>query len=175
MSMYLYNGHKFPAHPKTGEEGFDFSFIVLHDKYAELIIANKKGNFYPDGDGYYYAVKKLDAEPVAFLYNGVRLPALPEWDKTAYPYAAIYADSLAEGTYCLMLLPEHLSRGLGGIGWAIPVGTTYYSVEGTAWVYNSYADTGEGIVWDVMWSSYDIIDTNGSVYLVASEPVPVYE
>lgn len=24
------------------------------------------------------------------LYNGVELPALPEWDKTAYPYAYLY-------------------------------------------------------------------------------------
>ncbi|MBR5862186.1 MAG: hypothetical protein IKZ08_02550 [Bacteroidales bacterium] len=33
------------------------------------------------------AVKK---EPIAYLYNGVQLPKLPEWDKEQYPYAAVY-------------------------------------------------------------------------------------
>lgn len=28
-------------------------------------------------------------EPVAYLYNGVRLPKLPEWDREKYPYAYI--------------------------------------------------------------------------------------
>ena len=27
--------------------------------------------------------------PVAYLYNGIRLPALPEWDRGVYPYAYI--------------------------------------------------------------------------------------
>jgi hypothetical protein len=31
-----------------------------------------------------------------YFYNGVELPALPEWDKEAYPYAAIFP--LTNGT-----------------------------------------------------------------------------
>ena len=46
-----------------------------------------------------FAPKK---EPVTYLYNGVRMPALPNWDKTAYPYAAIASlNGNAEGTVAL--------------------------------------------------------------------------
>jgi hypothetical protein len=30
--------------------------------------------------------------PIAYLYNGVQLPPLPEWDREKYPYAVIVAD-----------------------------------------------------------------------------------
>ena len=32
---------------------------------------------------------EVQKQPVAYLYNGVRLPKLPEWDRETYPYATI--------------------------------------------------------------------------------------
>lgn len=76
-----------------------------------------------------------------YLYNGVELPALPEWDKSKYPYAYIVTDP--DGTWVLLrvcnartvirykergpyyILPFGENKGFdwhytSGYGWHIP-------------------------------------------------------
>ena len=40
-----------------------------------------------------HVVSKESVEPIAYSYNGTVWPALPEWDKTTYPYAILYTNT----------------------------------------------------------------------------------
>lgn len=95
-----------PVGDKPAENAMDNKLLVLGCRLGYVIRAHMgKGKIeIPDGvlvssDGYalsdstgrYLCAK--GRTPVAFLYNGVRLPPLPEWDGTAYPYAIIYCES----------------------------------------------------------------------------------
>lgn len=131
------------------------------------------------------------------LYNGVMLPQLPEWDKTAYPYASIVRIPLDDITAymltltskpqaisasyyvtceevfnmdCYMYLPEsgyaefkHASFFFGDEvqmpRLSIPAGELLYSMDAidTTWA----------------WSNHNVCLPNGSVFLAASDPVPV--
>ena len=138
-----------------------------------------------------------------FLYNGVELPDINTvWtDKTAYPYAIITSFDAAlvgySGSSTIYLLdasgvahynnngvcyknPPYLSCSwfcsydpnvcsyLSGMGLPITVGE---------WGGSSPSDIGSGsaqsVVGTVFWSNADILNTDGSVYFAASEPVPV--
>lgn len=136
-------------------------------------------------------------EPVAYLYNGVRLPKLPEWDKTAYPYAVVYR-TLALSWYLFVSeTPWHgtgenhtdiFGAGAGEATENTSAGVTFLYKDNT-WVQQSNSnppklgqmqDTdGDGIAdkgaYCAVWSNHDIIGADNSVLLAASEPIPVYE
>lgn len=140
-------------------------------------------------------------EPVAFLYNGVRLPDIDSvWtDKETYPYAMIWRYRFPDGSqypYADDKTRVYFSN--------LPFGTRKgYTADGRV-MYNPHEEAilhlvsrfpyGE-VDWAVgtevnrlgagsyyqddvifIWSNYDIIDeNNGTLYLAASEPIPVYE
>lgn len=129
-------------------------------------------------------------EPVAYLYNGVRLPKLPEWDREAYPYAVIRKDILST-KFKLLLFSKYkfdldssgvvhfgsLSDAEGddivpGIGYAL--NTT--SSEGWTgyWEADRMAVSMESSLQGPIWTNVDL-EYNGTMYLEASEPIPVYE
>lgn len=129
-------------------------------------------------------------QPVAYLYNGIRLPALPEWDREMYPYAyiiksnssdsyflcvyddrAVY-DEKYEYTPCIVdthgdnkaqLRKYYVSNG----EWAYALGGKVTTPYGLSFAGGS-SDTP-------VWCNTDILNEDGTVYLPASEPVPVYE
>jgi hypothetical protein len=110
-------------------------------------------------------------EPVAYLYNGVRLPKLPE---SELPYAVI---TVGEDTAVLMfrsepptlvptfnfLSPTFVNKDEPTFSYQLAGGSEW--VEHDGYIANQYAD----------WTNTDIFKDDGSVYLTASEPVPVYE
>lgn len=130
-------------------------------------------------------------EPVAWLYNGVRLPKLPEWDRETYPYAVIWHTLV--GAYILFASKTP----------CVGTGNTH-SMSGTAEItttsaglyftksYNE-ADWGGGDeetvsytlgiankdgtgAYSILWADYDIVGADGSAVLVsAADPIPVYE
>lgn len=131
---------------------------------------------------------------VGYNYNGVVLPKLPEWDKEAYPYAVIYEyeySGLAGTSHYIGLLcsksPFVWQSGYQSFKTS-PTDTyaestinllnneTEWSeiVEKTA-INSSYIGTGDGTV--AIWTNHDVVDSTDStsVYLSASDPVPVYE
>lgn len=78
-------------------------------------------------------------------------------------------------------MPEILYRndtwGKHSIG--IPAGTDHYYMreESGEWVYEKSV-AGPAVVVkveDVKWSNFDILNEDGSVYLAASDPIPVYD
>lgn len=126
--------------------------------------------------------------PVAYLYNSLRLPALPEYDKTAYPYAIIFAYqvSLSDTTlaYTLFLLNQpatvgkmasnYLRSGGGSVAEYRIVGT------GNEWQIERVIDTTSGgyiaSTGSNPWSNYDLYNEDGkTLYLAKSDPIPVYE
>lgn len=112
-----------------------------------------------------------------YLYNGIELPALPEWDKEAYPYAFIMGDSQVSNV-----------RYVQSISWVTSDSTGNPAVEYGEFIsykYDNYTGLWGDSVWSsgrkgsaycsmVLWANFDVIDArDGSVYLAASDPVPV--
>lgn len=141
-------------------------------------------------------------EPIAYLYNGVQLPPLPEWDREMYPYAyvcfmdhildrltghyiwvtdrPIYANDetwSAEGTTRIICV-----HGEDAVGYMC-----YKLVDGI-WTYErSSTISGTDMMYQIIWSNVDvyimghdsedagIYEPTNNLYIPASDPVPVYE
>ena len=117
-------------------------------------------------------------EPVAYLYNGVRLPALPEWDREKYPYSYV-------GTAMYLNIEEYrayfakkIHTKSAGAMMFIDAALRYRLIDGQ-WV-----EHGAGIppvITSPLWSNVNIYydssveEVGGTLYLSASEPIPVYE
>jgi hypothetical protein len=121
-----------------------------------------------------------NAEPVAYLYNGVRLPDINTvWtDKEKYPYAVIYRDNYGDHLVLAGSCSAWGSNGFrffppkGGQNADGPVYEYNVNVQGDAWELFS---TFYWITFYPVWTGTDIFNEDGSVYLSASEPIPVYE
>lgn len=126
-------------------------------------------------------LSRTSRTPVAYLYNGVRLPALPEWDREAYPFATIFYNDVQK-LYALNMTTQGIlfKDGKWSHGY-----TGYYESctmdEGeTDWgkivKYGASGSSGS-VVWstEVVWTNYDLYDTDGNLYMTKSNPVPVYE
>jgi len=137
-----------------------------------------------------------------YSYNGTVLPALPEWNKTVYPYAVIQMrDSSAiggDGSWMACLLGSNKPLSYDNANNNFCLETPWHTVniyatnsESVKDIFSQsgvsvglnewgeasqFVDTGEVFTIDgLVWSNYNISDTDGSIYLSASEPVPVYE
>lgn len=114
-----------------------------------------------------------------FLYNGVELPALPEWDKTVYPYAFIYIVTLdgTTGVYTLVVSSSSV-MSYDGNGIICPSATVgqRYTVSEDSWAAAAASDDfyikRDNLIYTV-WANFDVLNSDGSVYVAASEPVPV--
>lgn len=128
----------------------------------------------------------------SYLYNGVELPALPEWDKTVYPYAVIMRakdyeqyPSAFEGEYYLIcsvskFVFTHPSfNQYGGID--VDKGTAlmslYTPTEGDInWQSPQMVTWDKGFTEDIVdyvWCNPEISREDGTIYLAASDPIPV--
>ena len=130
-----------------------------------------------------------EAEPVAYLYNGVRLPKLPEWDKETYPYAVIDYNHIYDDDpfYELQLYSSMTttveSGELGSRYYVKVTGSfiwirSYLNRQPSVWAEPYYGNYNSVVMeptdtWQ--WSNTDILNPDGSVHFAASEPVPVYE
>lgn len=122
-------------------------------------------------------------KPTAYLYNGIRLPALPEWDRGVYPYAVLQWREEVAGSQSVetRLFVSTEPPYKGSLFCIIPVGSSgvvYKLNEKNEW----YAHTSwtpnldmSGSLVVPHWSNYDMLKSDGTVYLAASDPVPVYE
>lgn len=118
----------------------------------------------------------VERKPVAYLYNGVQLPALPEWDKEAYPYAVLSEHTDGDGSiyYRFVALPNKRVVVLpdSGVTTMNTFSETGYKFTGTGWVEHRLLFAYP------IWANYDVYRREadgGALYLAASDPVPVYE
>lgn len=96
----------------------------------------------------------------SYLYNGIELPALPETDK---PYVVIFRG--VTGAYYLKLSDTAITTDSDGNA----VNPQYIANGTESWSENTVITvTGE-----VIWTNYDVYTTDGTLYLSASDPIPV--
>ena len=116
-----------------------------------------------------------------YLYNGVELPSLPDWDKMTYPYAFIYIVTLdgTTGVYTLVVSSSSVmsydSNGI--ICLAANVGGRY-TVSEENWAEAADSDDfyikRDDLVYTI-WANFDVLNSDGTIYVAASEPVPIEE
>lgn len=111
------------------------------------------------------------AEPVAYLYNGVRLPKLPEWDKTVHPFAYI---SEMGGEYFLVTarIKAYDTSIIVTPGLVSSGRIQVYEVVDGAWIETADASSMNHTI---VWCNHNIVGADEAVVLHASEPIPVYE
>ena len=126
-------------------------------------------------------------KPTVYLYNGIRLPALLEWDREKYPYAVIVYTIWPETPYYLYiddsldLIGRTSSLGkmvnnpdLFGTGFS---STFVYMTDSDSWVEKVESTPNA----DAIWTNYDLYypenhyEHPGELCMTASEPIPVYE
>lgn len=141
-------------------------------------------------------VRKTARQPIAYSYNGVVLPGLPEWDREMYPYVAITHSGIddqgsADKAY-LYLFTTEIYRDIAdsyvgfcirgsGDGSAIRYkidkenGITGWSLDES--FSKTYSANGQIFLlgWPVSWANHNVLTTSGTIYCGKSEPVPVYE
>lgn len=119
-------------------------------------------------------------EPVAYSYNGVRLPKLPGsgWQ---YAYMCRDLDSGVDGLYEVILSRQPLIHDVLGV------------LTGELGTYRNFVIQPPYSNWEELsrdgairiyifdkshenvWCNVDILNEDGTIYLEASEPIPVYE
>lgn len=102
-----------------------------------------------------------------YLYNGVELPVLPEWNKETHPHGIVGYSS----NYGYMFSYSDTLWIADNNGEIRPPRFLTYKLsdDGTAWV-----STG-GVIDDItpIWTNTDIYNEDGTLYLAASDPIPV--
>lgn len=110
-----------------------------------------------------------------YFYNGVELPALPEYDKEAYPYAVIGQYTTTDGYITYFFFARNTPFLVKGDAIPMPLSVPVK--------YKTPADQTD--VWETagssayatkyVWSNHDVYSTEDSTVLVyeASDPVPV--
>jgi hypothetical protein len=106
---------------------------------------------------------------VGYSYNGTVLPGLPEWDKVAYPYAVIGVSN--DGVTYFIYKGAKYTVSDSGTFYVPASGASCYSLNNNVWIANYL--TMKTIT--PIWANYDLCKADESVYMSASEPIPVYE
>jgi hypothetical protein len=111
------------------------------------------------------------------LYNGKELPPLPEWDREKYPYAWI-RKATTSATYHLMMVSEISYAltvgGVNGIAYSQENTIRYRASNGT-WDDVTISSDGVSAIEGIVWANFDVLNADGSLYLAASDPVPVVD
>jgi hypothetical protein len=127
-------------------------------------------------------ISQGEKEPVAYLYNGVRLPKLPEWDRETYPYAAIAWQNTANPQYylsCFSVEPIYKSAETTTLKFVsdscvriqanMSLDNTFGEAKTIKQIFNYDIDR-------VVWTNFDLRNTaTQEVWFYASDPIPVYE
>lgn len=141
--------------------------------------------------------------PTAYSYNGVVLPKLPEWDREQYPYAFIHTLNDGVDGYMLTVCSTKCQIS-DGLHLTLPVvngqkcvslyttsqeayeryskvGFPASSVGLLSWgevspPYDVRTDGSISIADVIVWTNYDLtLKGSDTVFLSASDPIPVYE
>lgn len=134
--------------------------------------------------------------PVAYLYNGVRLPKLPKivgLDAPLYEYQLIEEEGDTSDRWYQLMSTTYpcfnsdgqmdMPNGSNSEKW----GTSEYVPEevDSGWIGGTSGLVGDSFYESntakdipssrVIWANYDILNEDGSVFLKASTPIPIYE
>ena len=118
-------------------------------------------------------------------YNGFILPELPAWDDITYPYAAIlyYVHSDGSGYYALFVGSDRPFEYYASTESIVPENakTVFcYTYTNGSLLDDTWSDVSETTgSWDdhsasmVVWTNINVRDNTGSLFMVASDPVPI--
>lgn len=169
--QYLFNGVKLPKLPRWDKTAYPHFFIRYHETdgngFFSLVATNTAGVV----EDKTLTFKTL----VAYIYNDVQLPALPEWDKETYPYAYIVQNTDDSDYYLVLYTAEHKVSASGLAG---ALSNRKYRVTDGEW---KLIDGGSLVTGTVIWANNTVYYTEsiegigGTVYLQATDPIPVYE
>lgn len=120
----------------------------------------------PDTPTMYLYGHKADS---VVTYNGVELPNINAvWDKEKYPYARISVNDAGGWSVCFLDSPITLGSNLY-------CKAEYYEMRNDDWVRIPAIDLWvDHLLYNVKWTNHDILNSDDSVYLAASEPVYTY-
>ena len=114
-----------------------------------------------------------------YLYNGVDLPALPEYDQETYPYAVIGKHTYTDGVGYFFLANnepftayEENTTKYGSIPFLVSASVMFKITESQ----NEWESVGTvGLQLEYVWSNHDLYGYNDATVIVykASDPVPV--
>lgn len=178
-----------------------FIIGLITDIANSPLLVNVDNSVYPTNTMYMYGIPSesgnigLRVGDTVTYYDGFVLPALPEWDKETYLYAAMSVSFDSDGnprSAYLALMPREgvlLSTGEGmPLALHLSVGETYlssswYSYNSNEFKFSEPKETTltnaaqQGRIMNantLKWTNYDIIDsTTGKLFLAESDPIPV--
>lgn len=121
-----------------------------------------------------------------YLYNGVELPALPDWDKEVYPYAWIDTVTMTRATHELWLVKDVDLTAFSASGttskknyfkmYECLVADGVVPTEWTLYTSKEEMDSASTVSCTrTIWTNTDMSYSDGTLILAASEPVPVRE
>ena len=132
-----------------------------------------------------------DPAPTTYLYNGIELPALPEWDKQTYPYAFIEHEHNGSNSALYISTKPLVCKYVKGYG------NTLYPEDDSKLSYKEgYLRRNKELVTDfefyseyenrsriefvgqdnIIWANHTIMDRDdGHTVVEATDPIPVYE
>lgn len=120
--------------------------------------------------------------PVAYLYNGIRFPAIPNSEN--FPCLMISYDPYVFGD------GEHYLAWASSAPWKKAAYGFQMAQTGSGYGYEYDANTDswkKGVEWEdkyanglvfpvnPIWTNTDALNQDGTVYLEATAPVPIYE
>lgn len=174
-----------PGQPDTGEP---FGLFITND-------ADLGCSLFTSFEGREHTVSLMEvSEPVSrvieskgdgyALYNGVKLPSLPEYDTETYPYMVILKTSKSYVAYGFPLAPtfsieedgEYYHFSLDSLPFQYFKCTKSFTKNtwGSLYFYENSIGEDMSFVGNVFWSNFDLINiTDNSVYLATSEPIPL--
>ena len=207
----LATGSAVLSHDADGTKSFDFSFMqnfgglvwggstVINDVTGSGVgVLDSFAKMFPLKEWITGIIlerlSRTSRTPVAYLYNGVRLPALPEWDREAYPFAVITQNGYITRLWFTEKQMSAIYKNNELHGVYIPDEIAYeeyrYKSATNEWylyraeIYNSSG----GYIFFPIWTNVDMLrknqipDTSPVEYedttligLEATEPIPVYE
>ena len=108
-----------------------------------------------------------------YSYNGVVLPKLPEWDKETYPYAFIY--KILGSQYGFIVSDTRPYRQddriyCGSNKMGNLANPEVFHIPRADHAFTTFESYGNAV-----WTNTDILNTDGSVFLKATDPIPIYE
>lgn len=129
-----------------------------------------------EGNNIYFVVTKEgsvgvniaeEAKADKYLYNGIMLPPLPNWDKQTYPYALI---TNTGGLYALSTQVQDIYALTETV--VAPYLYTTVSDDRESWGEFEMFESDTKTQVSPVWSNYDVYNKSGTVNCYASDPVP---
>lgn len=123
-----------------------------------------------------------------FLFNGVKIAGLPEFDTTLYSHALIeqlpedVAQSMDLTSPAYLLLVSSTPATVIDDNFKIVGPAKYWEFlnygNASYWIplgENNFSDSSAINISEPVWTNTNIVDAEGTVYFAASDPIPVYD